>query len=326
MRSLARAFLLIAVAATGLSVPGRAEAFNSSAWTRPQNELWALLSFGRVVAGQQFLPDGREIAFIQGLPDQDTFVDESFYLQAEYGLTRWLTFSAALPYKRIFIERESFFTETQAPGNLYFGARLGLFELLQVRVPVVWSVEVGAWLPTGYTRNLTPSVGAGNVDFDVKTTLGAGFRLASWLPMYTQLGAGLRARSTAFAFSNATDCNVTSDVDCVVDAQPNFGDELMYLAELGATPLKGSVLVFGKVFGNFSVLEPEVGFTAANPIPTRARFVKVGVGAFVYPLRFFGVKYGENVGLGAQYFSTVDGQNFPRTDDLFFALEYKHQF
>lgn len=323
---MARTLALVAALAASLVTPTAGLAFNSSAWTRPQNELWTMLSFGRVVAGRQFLPDGRETAFIQALPDRNTFVDESFYLQAEYGATSWLTVNASLPYKRIFIERESFFTQTQAPGDLYFGARVGVFELLQLRLPVVWSVEVGAWIPTGYTRNLTPSVGAGNLDFDVKTALGAGFRLAPWLPMYAQLGGGIRARSTVFAFSNATECNITSDVNCIVDSQPNFGDELMYLAELGMTPLKGSVLVFGKVFGNYSILEPEVGFTAANPIPTRKRFLKVGVGGFLYPLRFFGVKYGENVGLGAQYYSTVDGQNFPRTDDLFVGIEYKHQF
>jgi hypothetical protein len=321
----ARTLAFIAALAASLLTPDVGQAFNSSAWTRPQNQLWTMLSFGRVVAGEQHLPDGRRVPFIQALPDQNTFVDESFYLQAEYGVTDWLTLNASLPYKQIFIERESFFTQTQAPGNLYFGTRLGVFEVLELRLPVVWSVEIGVWIPTGYTRNFAPSVGAGNVDFDVETAVGGGFRLAPWLPMYAQVGGGIRARTNSFAFSNAVEC-ADSDVNCVIDSRPNFGDELMYLAELGATPLGGSVLVFGKLLGNYSLLEPEVGFTARNPIPTRQRFVKVGLGGFLYPLRFFGVKYGENVGLGAQYFSTIDGQNVPRTDDLFVGIEYKHQF
>lgn len=303
-----------------------ARAFNSSAWTRPQNQLWTLLSFGRVAAGRQFLVDGSEENFIQGISDRDTFVDESFYAQLEYGLTDWLTLNTSLPYKRIFVEQESFFTQTEAPGNLYLGLRLGIFELMKLKSPVVWSIEVGGWLPTGYTRNLTPSVGAGNVDFDVKTALGFGFRIAPWLPAYTQLGGGFRARSTAFALSNAVDCPVGTPVGCVIDARPNYGDELMYLAELGVTPFSGALLVFGKVMGTHSILEPEVGFTADNPIPARQRFFKVGVGSFLHPLRFFRVPYGENVGLGVQYYSTVDGQNVPKTDDLFIGVEYKHQF
>lgn len=317
------------VAALGLGLTlfaNEAGAFNSSAWTRPKNQLWTMLSFGRVAGGKQFLPDGREVPFIQALPDQITFEDESFYAQVEYGLTDWLTANASLPYKRIFIERESFFTQTEAPGNLYLGLRLGIFQLLELNVPVVWSVEIGAWLPTGYTRNFTPSVGAGNIDFDVKTAVGGGLRLFPWLPVYGQVGGGLRARSTAFALSNATDCNLTSDVNCIIDSRPRYGDELMYLAELGVTPLKGTVLAFAKVFGNYSMLEPEVGFTAANPIPTRQRYLKVGGGGFVYPVRPFGVRYAENVGLGVQYYSTVDGQNVPRTDDLFIGIEYQHQF
>jgi hypothetical protein len=317
--------IAVVVLVATFAAPPPAIAFNSSAWTRPQNQLWTLLSFGRVVAGRQYLPDGTEQNFIQSI-DGNTFFDESFYAQIEYGLTDWLTLNTSLPFKRISIERESFFTKTEAFGNVYLGFRLGIFQLLDVDVPFVWSIEVGGWLPTGYTRNLTPSVGAGNIDFDVKTGLGYGFRVTSWLPMYVQLGGGIRARSTAFALSRARDCNLTSDVDCVIDARPNFGDELMYLGEVGTTPFNGSILLFGKIMGTYSLLEPDVGFTAANPIPTRQRFTKIGVGSFLYPLRFFGVRYAENVGLGVQYYSTVDGRNVPKTDDLFLGVEYKHQF
>jgi len=321
----ARTVIGLAAVAVVAALPAPAEAFNSSAWTRSEDRVWTMFSFGRVAAGRQFLPDGREANFIQEI-DGTTFEDESFYAQIEFGLTDWLTLNTSLPYKRIFIEQESFFTRTQAPGNLYLGLRVGILELLELDLPFVWSIEVGAWLPTGYTRNFTPSVGAGNVDVDVKTGIGAGLPLTSWLSAYAQLGGGIRARSTAFALSNATECNITSDVNCIVDSKPNYGDELLYLAELGFTPLRGSVLVFGKVFGNYSLLEPEVGFTAANPIPERQRFTKLGGGGFVFPLRFFRVRYAENIGLGVQYYSTVDGQNVPKTDDLFLGISYEHQF
>ena len=301
-------------------------AFNSSAWTRPQNEAWSLVSFGYVAGGTQFLPDGTETDFVQGINGRNTYEDASFYAQLQYGLIDGLTLSTTLPYKRIFIEQEAFLTETQALGDLYLGLRAGVFELFDVRSPIAWSVEAGVSLPTGYTRNLAPSVGAGNLDIEIKTSLGYGLKLASWLPAYAQVGVGLRIRTGVFAFSGATDCNLTSDQDCVVDSKPDYSEELLYLGELGVTPLAGGVLLFGKVFGAHSIPEPEVGFTAANPIPERQRYLKAGVGGAVYPFRLFGATFLTPLGLTFQHYWTVVGQNTPVTNDLFVGLEMTYRF
>lgn len=304
---------------------GQAQAYNSSAWTRPKNELWALLSYGSIVAGDQFLVGGGTDDFIQGL-DETTFVDESFYTQFAFGLEDWLTLSLELPFKRINIRRQRFDTFTEAFGDMYFGVRLGILELLEVKAPVVWSAEMGVQLPTGYTRNLTPSVGAGNIVFDLKTTVGAGFNIANVLPVYTQGGIGFRARSTAFALSASVECPSANEIDCVLDQQPRFGDELLFLTELGVTPFNGALLAFGKVMGEISLQEPRVGFTTNNPIPVRQRNVKVGGGMFVYPFRFFQVPYAENIGLAAQYYSMVWGENTPKTDMRFIGIEYTQRF
>ena len=303
-----------------------AHAYNSSAWTRPSGELWSLVSFGYVAAGAQFLPDGNEARFVQGIDGRSTFEDASFYAQFEVGLIEGLTLSTSLPFKRVFIEQEAFFTETQAIGDLYLGLRAAVFAFFEVDSPLVWSVEIGTTLPTGYTRNLAPSVGAGNVDLEIKTTVGYGFRIARWLPAYAQAGTGLRIRTGAFGLSRATDCNTTSDVDCVLDSRPDYSEELLYLVEFGVTPLSGGLLAFGKVFGVHSLAVPDVGFTAANPIPERQRYLKLGGGGIVYlaKLARFGIL--ENLGLAVQYYATVDGRNAVKTNDLFLGLELKQQF
>ncbi len=313
-------------AATVIGVPETASAFNSSAWTRSESEVWSLVSFGYVAGRTQFLPDRNEADFVQGISDRNTYEDASFYTQFQVGVAEGLTLNTTIPFKRVFVEQQAFLTDTQAFGDLYLGLRAGLFELNGVRSPVAWSVELGVSLPTGYTRNLAPSVGAGNIDVEVKTSLGYGFRILEWLPMYAQAGLGLRIRTGAFALSTATDCNLTSDVNCVADTQPNFSDELIYLAELGITPLSGGLLAFTKVFGAHSLLEPTVGFTAANPIPERQRYVKVGAGGAIYPFRVMGiVETLQPLGILFQHYWTVDGQNTPKTNDLFVGLEMTYR-
>ncbi|MEM1022436.1 MAG: hypothetical protein AAGD10_16780 [Myxococcota bacterium] len=300
-------------------------AFNSSAWTRPKGQLWTLLSVGFVSAGDQFDQASNRRLFNDAV-DGQAFQDESFYAQVEYGLIDELTLHLELPYKRIFVEQASVNTAIEAPGNLYAGARVNLLKLLPIETRITWSLELGFSIPTGYTRNLNPSVGPGNVEFDVKTAVGYGFQIIQGLPAYTQLGMGIRARSTAYTFSGSADCPSANEINCQLDNQPNFSDEFLFLAEFGITPFKGSVLLFGKTLGNVSLLEPELGFSAANPIPTRQRIVKLGAGTILYPLRFFDVPYAKNVGLVAQYYSTVWGQNAPATDDIFLGLEYSHAF
>jgi hypothetical protein len=321
---LRRTFAFLAALAL-LCLASPSHAFNSSAWTRPRGQLWTLLSVGLVSAGDQFDQASNRRLFNDAV-EGEAFQDESFYAQLEYGLVDELTLHLELPYKRVFVEQASVDTAIEAPGNLYAGARVNLLQLLPVQTRLTWSVELGFSIPTGYTRNLNPSVGPGNVEFDVKTAVGYGFSIIDGLPAYTQLGMGIRARSTAYAFSGAVDCPSASEVDCQLDNQPNYSDELLFLAELGITPFRGSLLLFGKTFGNVSLLEPEVGFSAANPIPTRQRIVKLGAGTILYPLRFFDVPYAKNIGLVGQYYSTVWGQNAPATDDIFLGLEYSHRF
>ena len=315
---------VVVVLGTSL-LPTPASAYNSSAWTRPPSEVWSLVSFGYVAGRTQFLPDRSQADFIQGITDRDTFEDASFYAQLQLGLFEGLTLNTTVPFKRVFVEQQAFFTDTQALGDLYLGLRAGVFELVGIRSPIAWSFEAGVSLPTGYTRNLAPSVGAGNIDVELKTTAGYGFRPVSWLPAYAQAGAGVRIRTAAFGLSRATDCNLTSDVDCVADTRPDYSEELIYLAELGVTPFSGGLLVFGKVFGAHSLLEPTVGFTAANPIPERQRYVKAGLGGAVYPFRLFGAEFFEPLGIVAQHYWTLDGQNTPNTNDLFVGLEMTYR-
>ncbi len=286
----------------------------------PKGEVYVKTSYGAVTAGEQFTFDGRETEFVDGL-EGDTFRDRSLYVYTEVGLTNQLTLTATLPYKRTFIEDQAFDYRTFAFGTAALGLRVGLLPLLGLEGGAnALAANVGVNLPTGYTRNFTPSVGSGQTDVQLTLNYGRSF----WpLPAYAQVGGGYRLRTNHFGFSQATACQPGQDIDCIEDAQPDFDNELLYAFEVGLTPLEGGVLLQLKGNGQASVNEPTVGFTARNPIPTSQRFFKLGGGLALYPFRLAGVNNLAALGLSVEYYRTIDGRNTLNSRDLFVGIEYR---
>lgn len=292
----------------------------AQAWTPAPGHLYAKLSFGSTNASEQFAFDGQEADFITGVTG-NAFRDRSLYLYTEWGLSDDLALVVTLPYKRTIIRDQAFRYRTRAFGSAMVGLRASLRRLLGWQdTGHALAANVALTLPTGYTRNLAPSAGAGQVD--AQATLAYGRSLYP-LPAYAQLSGGYRYRSAVYAFSRAVDCNVGSDLNCTTDQQPDPGEELVYSFEAGLTPLGGGLLL--QLLGNgvWSVVEPTEGFTAINPIPTRQRYFKLGGGGAVYPFRLAGVESLAPLGLSVQYFETVSGRNTIRSRDLFVGLEYQ---
>ena len=292
-------------------------AAQAQAWTQPAGTLYAQLTAGSATASEQYAFDGETTLYVAGL-DDDTFRDRSLYAYAELGLTDRLTLVATLPYKQVTVEDGAFRYRTRALGGAALGVRVALLPFLgRAEGPNALAANVQVVVPTGYTRNYAPSVGAGQVD--VQVGLGAG-RSFYPLPLYAQASGSYRLRSGSYAFSQTVACQEGRDLDCVRATEPDFGNELVYSAEVGATLLDDWVLAQGLLNGVWSVAEPQVGFTALNPQPTRQRYLKAGAGLTVYPLRQ--VEGFEQFGVSFQAYVTPAGRNTIRSRDLFVGLSY----
>ncbi len=307
MTQLKRLLVLFVLGLTTVHV-GRGQA-----WVQPKGHAYVKLSRSDVTASEQYRFDGERIPYADNV-EGEAFFDESFYLYSEIGLTDNLTLVAILPYKSIRVRDAAFDYETEGLGSVMIGLRTGIKNLVGLTADQhTLAANFMVTLPTGYTRNFTPSVGPGQVD--VQTTINYGVSL--WpFPGYAQAGLGYRYRSALYGFSTTTPCEDGRDVNCFEDVETKYDDELLFSAEAGVNLGRWALVqVIG--FGVLSNKPPdaETSFSIRNPIPTRQRYVKVGGGLTVYPLR--------KLGLGVQVFFTPSGRNTIRSTDIFWGLEYR---
>ncbi len=286
----------------------------------PRGEAYVKVSYGQVTAGKQFTFDGRATDYINGLPG-DTFRDRSLYLYSEMGLSDHFTLVLSVPYKRTFVRDHAFRFRIFGLGSVSIGGRLALLPLLGVSPSQsTLAFNFMAFVPTGYTRNFTPSTGAGQVD--VQATLFFGQSLYP-LPAYAQIGAGYRHRSSIYLFSQSAPCISGSDIHCITDPHANYGDELVFHAEAGLSPFNGLVLLQAIGAGVWAIEAPRVGFSAINPLPTHQRVLKAGIGFAFYPLKAIKGRVLDDLGISVQYFKTLYGRNTIKSRDLFTGIEYR---
>ncbi len=283
------------------------------AWVQPKGHAYVKLSLSDATASEQYRFDGERIPYADNV-EGEAFFDESFYLYSEIGLTDNLTLVAILPYKSIRVRDAAFDYETEGLGSVMIGLRTGIKKLVGLTAEQhTLAANFMLTLPTGYTRNFTPSVGPGQVD--VQTTINYGVSL--WpFPGYAQAGLGYRYRSSLYGFSTTTPCEDGRDVNCFEDVETKYDDELLFSAEAGVNLGRWALVqVIG--FGVLSNKPPdaETSFSIRNPIPTRQRYVKLGGGLTVYPLR--------KLGVGVQAFFTPSGRNTIRSTDIFWGVEYR---
>lgn len=290
------------------------------AWTVPRGTFYAKIAHGDIRASEQFTFDGRTADFIDGVRG-DAFVDESYFLYTEWGWLDNLTLVLSAPYKRLTVTDLAFLYETAAIGSATVGVRVGLFPLFRIRPSAVsMALNLGATVPTGYTRNLAPSAGSGQVDAHAILGLGLSF----WpTAAYLQAAGGYRYRSSFYGLSKATPCNAGSDLFCIRDSRPAFGNEWLFQAEAGLQLVNGTFFIQALGQGVWSAETPVVGFTAINPIPTRQRYLKAGAGFAVYPFRLTRLYRLEHLGFGIQAFLTPYGRNTIDSQDLFFGIDYR---
>jgi hypothetical protein len=296
--------LLLCAAYSGL--------LRAQAWPQPRGHAYVKFSYGSSAAEDQFDASGERKPYDRSI-SRNAFLDRSFYLYAEYGLFSRLTLIAQVPFKRLTVRTAKGSLETSGFGTVSIGIRYGLVSPEEViKTGRAVSALVSADLPTGYVRNRTPSVGAGQTN--VRLGLSVGQSLYPF-PGYLQAGLSYRIRTSEFGLSTVTDCPRRSTSGCFQDQKPDYGDEWIFLAEAGFT-IGDWILIQGIVHGIWSNAEPLVSFDPLNPIPTRQRLLKTGIGTTIYP--------GYGLGLSIQGFSTPTGRNTILSNDWFFGIEYKY--
>ncbi|MFQ5568167.1 MAG: hypothetical protein ACE5G0_00745 [Rhodothermales bacterium] len=286
---------------------------HAQAWLQPKGHAYVKLSHGRATASEQFRFDGETKAYADNV-DGDAFFDRSFYLYGEYGLTDQLTVVVVLPYKSIRVLDAAFEYETEGVGSVMIGLRTSIKHWIGLTDDRhTLAANVMLTLPTGYTRNFTPSVGPGQVDF--QTTINYGLSLYP-MPGYAQMGLGYRYRSAFYGLSATTACQEGRDVNCFASTEPKYDDELLFSVEIGFNFDRWALVQFlGQGVWSNKSPDAETSFSVRNPIPTRQRYIKTGAGLTVYPLR--------KLGVSAQVFFTPSGRNTVRSTDYFFGVEYR---
>ena len=284
----------------------------AQAWTQPVGDAYIKVAHGRTSVAEQFDLDGNTIPFIDGVTG-DSFRDRSVYMYGEFGVIPGFTLITMVPIKNLTVVLEdNDELTTVGIADVELRGRIDLRPLLgQTEGGTATAISVGVRVPTGYTRNLSPSVGAGQMDLHFSLGLGRSFYP---LPVYAQVAAGFENRLQMFGLSRIIECTPTSDIPCVAASEPTFDNEWLYSAEAGVNAGK-RFLIQVLLNGIRSVNRPDELFDIGNPIPTRRRFLKLGSGLTVAA--------GKGVGASLQVFRTVAGRNTIRATEFFFGLEYK---
>jgi hypothetical protein len=285
---------------------------STQAWTQPSGNAYLKIAHGRTSVQEQFDLGGNTIPFIEGVAG-DAFRDRSVYLYGEFGVIPGLTLVTMIPVKNLTVILEDG-TEQSTVGvaDVELRGRVDLRPLLGIQDGATASAfSLGARLPTGYARNLSPSVGSGQVDLHVSFSVGRSFYP---VPVYAQARAGFENRSRAFGLSRTIECTESSEIPCVEAGEPDFDNEWLYSSEVGISA--GSrVLIQFLLNGIRSINAPDELFDVNNPIPTRRRFTKFGTGITFSLAR--------GIGTSLQVFRTVSGRNTIRATEYFFGVEYK---
>lgn len=293
-----------------IAVVGAIPTNGQGAWVQQHRSGYIKMSYGASTAARQFTFDGRQKQYADNV-DDNAFFDRSVYMYLESGVSQNGTMVIAIPYKRIIIRDAAFKYRTYGFGTALVGARFNLGPMMRLGPLDALALNASLGVPLGYTRNYAPSAGAGQIDAQAILSYGRSL----WpSPMYLQFGAGYRYRSSIYLLSRATPCQVGSDINCVVDQRPDYGDEFVASAEVGAT-IAGTL--FLQAIGNltWSITAPTEGFSVSNPIPTQQRYAKVGGG--------IGFSLPQGGGINLQVFGTPYGRNTIRSVDIYIGLDYR---
>ncbi|MBS1912484.1 MAG: hypothetical protein JST22_10900 [Bacteroidetes bacterium] len=239
---------------------------SAGGWVQDLGKVYAKLSYNASSANTVYKFDGA----LKYPTDNPPFtvrdypiVDRELSLYIEYGLTKDLTLIGSTTMKRVIITSPAERKQVQGLGDVGLSARYLLASFTQQVV----SATLGLAIPTGYTRDLTPPLGSGNLNIELAGNYGISFYPA---PAYATASLGFRLRPSIF-LSKKQDPQGTFD--------PNYSNEVFSDMEAGYT-LFDRVLLHGVARFLFSTRTDNNDFDVEHP-PETQRYIKLGGGVIV---------------------------------------------
>lgn len=222
--------------------------------------------------------------------------ERSLYCYVEYGLTEQLTLIANTALKRVIITSPVERKQTQGLGDIGVAAK---YRVAQFGQQVV-SATLGVGIPTGYSRDLTPPLGSGNLNVEIAGNYGLSLYP---LPAYVTGSVGYRLRPSIFP---------SRLNDPATAFTPDYADEVVAEAEAGYT-FFDRLLVHGVARALFSTRMDDNDFDIEHP-PETQQYLKVGGGVIA--------KVYDGFELSADAFITPYGKKAANSFDLMLGISY----
>jgi hypothetical protein len=287
---------LVAIGCIAALLPQMARA---GAWAQELGKLYAKITYGSSSANTVYRFDGNTKyptdngpATVRDYP----LADRSIFLYAEYGVSERLTLIGNLAMKRSIITTPVERKQTQGLSDIGIAAK---YRLAQFDQQVI-SATLGVTVPTGYSRDLTPPLGSGNLNIELIGNYGISLYP---LPAYATGSIGYRLRPSIF---------LSKLSDPSKKFQPDYADEVFSDLEAGYT-FFDRLLIHGMARFLFSTRMDDNDFDVEHP-PETQQWIKVGGGAIV--------KVHDGFELNADAFVTPYGKKAANSFDLLLGISY----
>lgn len=239
-------------------------------WVQELFKLYAKLTYGTSSANTVYRFDGEEKYPTDNPPftvRNYPIAERSLFLYAEYGLLQNLTLVGSAALKRVIITSPVERKEVEGLGDVYLAGRYLLSSFDQQVV----SATLGVTIPTGYSRDLTPPLGSGNLNLELAGNYGISLHP---IPAYATGSIGYRLRTGIFPsrLQNGTR-----------EFAPDYADEVFSNLEAGYT-IGDRVLVHAVGQALFSTRTDDNDFDVEHP-PETQQYIKVGGGVIVYTMQ-----------------------------------------
>ncbi len=224
--------------------------------------------------------------------------DRGLYLYLEHGITSDLTLIADAGLKRSIITTPLEERRTQGLGDIGLSARYRFLS----SGPHVLSGRAGITLPTGYTRDLTPPLGNGNVNFSLAAEYGVSFYP---VPAYATATLGYRMRPGIYGLSTLDDPSE--------EFKPEYADVVTAEAEAGYTLFK-RLLVKGNIRYLTTTRSDDNDFDVVHP-PETEQYLKVGGG--------LAASVWKDIAISADIYATPLGKKTANSLDIFIGISWQ---
>jgi hypothetical protein len=296
LRTIPRSRLTLFTAVLLVLLPASALA---GAWVQDLGKIYAKITYGAASANTIYRFDG-ELKFptdngAQTVRDYP-LVDRGLYLYAEYGLTSDLTIVGSAIFRRSIITTPIERRTTEGMGDISLA---GKYRLATIGQQVV-SGTLGVVLPTGYSRDLAPALGSGNLNIELAGNYGISLHP---LPAYATATLGYRIRPSIF-LSDLQDTSQTFE--------PNYANEVFSDLEAGYT-FGGHILLHGVARFLFSTRTDDNDFDVNHP-PETQQYIKLGGGVILM--------MDNGLQLSADAFTTPYGRKTANSFDLFLGVAW----